>query len=493
MAADGPSRHINGDEAIDIVFPGAYVRRNSLTVSNADAYEAALASAEDESAMQRFLEACPAMLVQHLSAGRGAWVVSQKHLGAEHVTDFLIAERNYGNFEWYAVELERPQARMFTRKGDPSAALMHAVRQIDDWRNWLSRNRDYASRQREQSGLGLVNIDPRLEGLIIIGRESEIDQRTYPLRKSLIHDNRVNIQSYDWLLDLAHQHLVAMEEEAARKAAQRAATDELTTEFFTALLSRSFPDRTTKRAVEDVFGGTWSGSADAGLVRGEVDWEGVELWPGSGPGDEVIAQLLIIYAPDNQRGSSLRPDDWEEWIEHVTSNLNACYSLLVTEIAPDERLQERLTSAGDGVWSICEWSQWPRGAPLRLSRLDVLVYLPSASGYAQKRERISLARGVFERNKAVDRERELEEEKYRQERDKEAQNKLDALSLVEGDLVTHDSYGPGIVLSMSGSGADAQAIVEFDSAIGKKHLLLAYAPLRKPRCSSISHCRVGCL
>jgi DNA helicase-2/ATP-dependent DNA helicase PcrA len=47
-----------------------------------------------------------------------------------------------------------------------------------------------------------------------------------------------------------------------------------------------------------------------------------------------------------------------------------------------------------------------------------------------------------------------------------------------GDTVLHDKWGEGVVLSISGSGTDAEVTVRFDEA-GEKRLLLAYAPLVK--------------
>jgi DNA helicase-2/ATP-dependent DNA helicase PcrA len=47
-----------------------------------------------------------------------------------------------------------------------------------------------------------------------------------------------------------------------------------------------------------------------------------------------------------------------------------------------------------------------------------------------------------------------------------------------GDTVTHARWGEGVVISVSGSGADAEAMVRFEDE-GEKRLLLAYAPLKK--------------
>jgi DNA helicase II / ATP-dependent DNA helicase PcrA len=51
-------------------------------------------------------------------------------------------------------------------------------------------------------------------------------------------------------------------------------------------------------------------------------------------------------------------------------------------------------------------------------------------------------------------------------------------SVAPGDTVTHERFGEGVVLSVSGAGEDTEARVAF-SDVGEKSLLLAYAPLTK--------------
>jgi ATP-dependent DNA helicase UvrD/PcrA len=52
-------------------------------------------------------------------------------------------------------------------------------------------------------------------------------------------------------------------------------------------------------------------------------------------------------------------------------------------------------------------------------------------------------------------------------------------SLSPGDLVTHDSYGLGTVVSVQGSGDDPEAKIDFGGDYGVKHLVLRYAPIEK--------------
>jgi DNA helicase II / ATP-dependent DNA helicase PcrA len=52
-------------------------------------------------------------------------------------------------------------------------------------------------------------------------------------------------------------------------------------------------------------------------------------------------------------------------------------------------------------------------------------------------------------------------------------------ALAPGDLVTHDAYGLGRVLSVEGRGDDPEAKIDFGGDHGIKHLVLRYAPIEK--------------
>ncbi len=52
-------------------------------------------------------------------------------------------------------------------------------------------------------------------------------------------------------------------------------------------------------------------------------------------------------------------------------------------------------------------------------------------------------------------------------------------SLAQGDMVTHDKFGLGTVVSTEGYGDQAEAKIDFGADYGVKHLVLRYAPLEK--------------
>jgi DNA helicase-2/ATP-dependent DNA helicase PcrA len=53
------------------------------------------------------------------------------------------------------------------------------------------------------------------------------------------------------------------------------------------------------------------------------------------------------------------------------------------------------------------------------------------------------------------------------------------IALVVGDRVTHDVFGLGTVSEVSGVGSGAQAVIDFGGEVGRKRLLLRYAPVEK--------------
>jgi hypothetical protein len=173
---------------------------DNVTSPQVEEYVECLEKATSERELQAFCESHPNLLIEHLGGGHGRWVVPQKRLGSEFVTDFVIGERHSFGFQWQAVELESPLAPLFTKKGDFSADLTHAIRQITDWRTWIKRNQDYASRRREAQGLGLIDIDSTVRGLILIGRERDLDPTTNDRRRQLVQDLQIDIHTYDWVV-----------------------------------------------------------------------------------------------------------------------------------------------------------------------------------------------------------------------------------------------------------------------------------------------------
>lgn len=177
-----------------------FVAHHSITEEQINQFRDCLSAAKDEKPLQALFELNPTLLVQHLRAS-GRFVLPQKRLGAEFVPDFVVGEHHSFGYDWQLIELESPNIPLFTKAGDPRAELTHAIRQIQDWRAWLQRNQNYASRSRAESGLGLTDITANVSGLIIMGRRSLLDPETNDRRRQMVADLNIDIHTYDYLLD----------------------------------------------------------------------------------------------------------------------------------------------------------------------------------------------------------------------------------------------------------------------------------------------------
>jgi hypothetical protein len=150
--------------------------------------------------LQKVIAEHPLLLAKSLSGGHKRWVIPQVQLGNQFCTDFLIAQASSIGIEWVAVEIEPSQYPIATKSGNPSHQLSHAIRQIFDWRNWVSDNRDYASRPKTNNGLGLVDIEGDFGAVVIIGRREGLTPSANQLRKRFLKENRIAIRTYDWLI-----------------------------------------------------------------------------------------------------------------------------------------------------------------------------------------------------------------------------------------------------------------------------------------------------
>ncbi len=199
--------------------PESFVWWDGITQDDVDSLQAVLDDSSSEAPLQKYLESNPQFLIQHLGGGHGRWVIPQKRLGSEFVPDFVIGERDSMGYHWLVVELESPDAMVFTKAGDPAKSLNHAIRQVTDWRAWLRHNRDYASRDRNSHGLGLVDIDSDVRGLIVIGRRESLDPSSRELRRQLSKSLDVDIHTYDWLVDAARGRVASLSARRTQDAA----------------------------------------------------------------------------------------------------------------------------------------------------------------------------------------------------------------------------------------------------------------------------------
>jgi hypothetical protein len=139
--------------------------------------------AKDERIMQDFLKKNPYLLTRGIHpAHHGQICIPKPKLGGQLEPDFLIAGLDSAGFSWYGVELKSPEYKMFTKEGEETKELKHAIRQIQEWRSWLTSNIVFA-----QDTLGYMHIDANLPCFVFIGRrENEVlDEEAWVIHTSL--------------------------------------------------------------------------------------------------------------------------------------------------------------------------------------------------------------------------------------------------------------------------------------------------------------------
>ncbi|NMF28833.1 Shedu anti-phage system protein SduA domain-containing protein [Cellulosimicrobium aquatile] len=159
-----------------------------LTERLIDEYAGLIDSHRGEGVYQDFLETHPVFLDP-----LAAEVFNRERLGVELVTDFVI--RRHDN-RYIVVEIEKPQDRMFTARGDLTAAFTHAVGQVLDFQGWVATNVAYAQKHL-----------PHIEnpaGLLVMGsRESMEPNNQAKLRRWNTNSRHVEVITFDDLLDRA--------------------------------------------------------------------------------------------------------------------------------------------------------------------------------------------------------------------------------------------------------------------------------------------------
>ncbi len=122
-------------------------------------------------------------------------------VGTEFRPDFIIRE---ATGDYILVEIENPKRTLFTKRGDFTAEVSHAVQQVEDWQEWLEQNLPTAQRQYPDI------VSPR--GLIVMGRHVNLGQkeRQKLSRRNINTRGRLEIITYDELIARTRAYLAGV-------------------------------------------------------------------------------------------------------------------------------------------------------------------------------------------------------------------------------------------------------------------------------------------
>ena len=173
----------------------------SADASDIEELRRTLEMARDERPLQELFESRPCLLAS-LVRGPQRFCIPQVSLGGKYVADFFLADVSSSGVRWILVELETPDsATTLSRGNEFDKHARQGMSQIEEWREWLQDNLDMARRPKQQNGLGLLDIRPQAEGLVLVGRRDQVRENAPTLRNRRFETHSILMHTYDWLLE----------------------------------------------------------------------------------------------------------------------------------------------------------------------------------------------------------------------------------------------------------------------------------------------------
>ncbi len=115
-------------------------------------------------------------------------------LGTEFRIDFLIRE---SDGKYLMVEIENPRHPLFTKAGEFTNQVNHAIRQVEDWQQWVESNLPMVQKKYPDI------VSP--SGLLVIGRSQFLtnEERQRLERRNINFRGKIAIWTYDQIIDNA--------------------------------------------------------------------------------------------------------------------------------------------------------------------------------------------------------------------------------------------------------------------------------------------------
>lgn len=184
----------------------------------------ALDAKRGERAIHEFLKEKPILLESEFSGFGFCYAcIPEFEFGAEFRADFLLLRPDSPGWRIKLIELKSPDARLYTKRWTPAKPLLAAMKQIQDWREWVRQNEPYLrqrlskiiyaapEKKKEEMRrhfkpspcheIGNMASTLFINYVILIGRSSHLSNEELRLRSmDLQHHELADIVTYDSLL-----------------------------------------------------------------------------------------------------------------------------------------------------------------------------------------------------------------------------------------------------------------------------------------------------
>lgn len=166
-----------------------------------------------EEILQQYLEQHKKILIA--AFGQLEWVYNfvlpKFKFGSDYISDFVVFTGQSYSYWIKLIELEPSTSQVFTKQGDYAQRLNHAIKQVDEWSDWIKRNEPYfrdclqkALQKEYPSFSETLDYTRRfiVSSKIVIGRRATLSVDDNKRRAQEYEKSNLDIITYDRLVDI---------------------------------------------------------------------------------------------------------------------------------------------------------------------------------------------------------------------------------------------------------------------------------------------------
>lgn len=166
-----------------------------------------------EEILQQYLEQHKKILIA--AFGQPEWVYNfvlpKFKFGSDYISDFVVFTGQSYSYWIKLIELEPSTSQVFTKQGDYAQRLNHAIKQVDEWSDWIKRNEPYfrdclqkALQKEYPSFSETLDYTRRfiVSSKIVIGRRATLSVDDNKRRSQEYEKSNLDIITYDRLVDI---------------------------------------------------------------------------------------------------------------------------------------------------------------------------------------------------------------------------------------------------------------------------------------------------
>jgi hypothetical protein len=134
-------------------------------------------------------------------------------LPPNYCVDYLLVGQNSNGYHFVFIELENPYQNITLQDGSFGNTIRKGINQINDWKIWIEANfshlrlvfEGYKNDTETLPKEFNVFDNTRIHFVVVAGRRTDYDDKTYRLRREYQQDSKISVIHYDNLLDYANK------------------------------------------------------------------------------------------------------------------------------------------------------------------------------------------------------------------------------------------------------------------------------------------------